>query len=698
MLIPLFYTLNTLLLLSGLLVFRPATGERRFSLSLIQVLLGLPLLAGEYGTLAPHLEGQAVHLVLFSEYVFALLWFFMAFRLRRVTVAAANASHLHFFLEILIATLLTGTAVYFLVFGPVAERSDAILVFPDYGPVYFLAIFSLLAGFYAAWRLEAFWRGLDVARRREYKTLVVGSFLACGAMVWAASYRLTFLDIVPEHLRLLAVLFLLAWALMVYGVTGYRLLNRKIYISRKVIYSSVAPSLFGIYLLCFGMVFLVMRFFGLSLPFILKWLLVSLGLVCAGLYVCSGRLRRRVHFFVSTHFYANKYEYRDEWLALSRRLQGAMSEAEVVQALEQVLAESLYTNDVFIWLGDSSRGYRLVSLPENADPEKRQDAIAPENSLIGFFTTHSHFHLEEKEPDLAWKIAAEMNQPLLSGRNLVLLSPISIGNQLLGLIGLGPEFTGAHYGHDDFDLLTALGNHTAAALLAVRMADELAHAREQQAWDRLSAFVLHDIKNAATMLSLLRENTPEHIHEPAFQEDMLEVVNDALRRMGRVEQRLGTLKDEVTPVRRDLELGPFLEDCTRGLGRKLTSMEITIDCRDKIEISTDPELLFSILENLLLNAFEAQGEGSVARIRTGRDDKTGQVVIEVIDNGPGIAEELLPDLLFEPFKTMKDGGSGIGLWHVKRLVTALGGSVSAENRAEGGARFVIRLPLAGGVG
>ncbi|MBW2740132.1 MAG: ATP-binding protein, partial [Deltaproteobacteria bacterium] len=68
------------------------------------------------------------------------------------------------------------------------------------------------------------------------------------------------------------------------------------------------------------------------------------------------------------------------------------------------------------------------------------------------------------------------------------------------------------------------------------------------------------------------------------------------------------------------------------------------------------------------------------------------------DNGPGIAEELLPDVLFEPFKTSKDGGSGIGLWQVKRMAASLGGSVSAENRLEGGARFVIRLPLAAGVG
>lgn len=660
---------------------------------LVRTLLVMPLLAGEYLYLAYHLEVQTVQVVLFSEIIFALIWISMALRLRSAAVATVRESRLNFLIEIIVGVVVTAVAGYFIVYRSVTEISDAILAFHIYGPVYFSAVFILMTVIYTSWRLEKFWRIINTARRWEYTFLVVGIYLVCGAMAWGASYRLTYLDIVPRHLLLLAALLLFGWTLMTYAVVHHRLLNRKIFVSRKVVYSFVVPSILAAYLLGFAMVSLIMHTFGLQVSFVLKWLFLVMGFVAVGLFAFSGKMRRRVHFFISTHFYINKYEYRDEWLALSQHLHGALSEADVVKALRRVLAESLYTNEIFIWLGDSSQGYRLISSPENPDTRSNENAIASNDHLVRFFKTHSHFHVKEKEPDQAWKKVAKNKEAFLSSMNLIFLAPISIGNQLVGLIGLGPEFTGGQYGYDDFDLLTVLGSQTASALLAVRMSEELAHAREQQVWNRLSAFVLHDIKNAATMLSMLKENAPEHIHEPEFQQDMLELVDDVLKRMGWVEQRLRTLKDEITPVRQNLELGRFLQDCSRRLETKLASMEIKIECKSEMQISTDPELLFSIMENLLLNAFEAQGEGTIVQIRTGRDDDGRQAVVEIIDNGPGIAEELLPDVLFEPYKTSKDGGIGIGLWQVKRVAASLGGSISAENRLEGGARFIVKLPL-----
>ncbi len=689
----LFYTLNALILLLGLLGFRQGSGERNFSLALIQSMLTLPLLACEYCFLIYHWEPHAVLLVLFSELVFIFLWFSLALRLSRVSHTSIDGYRLHLFLEVLSGSLFLAIAWYFLAYHSVVGISYESLSFHIYSPVYFVTLTVLTAMLYAAWRLEQFWRSLSSVRRWEYKFLVIGCYLVCGALAWSSSYRLTYLTIFPKHLQLLSVLLLFGWAMMCYAVFHHRLLNRKIFVSRKVVYAFVVPSLLAVYLLGFGLTSLIMRALELEMSFVLKWLVFAMGIVALGLFAFSGKIRRRVHFFISTHFYINKYEYRDEWLALSRQLQGALNAVEVVKALREVLAQSLYTTEIFIWLGglDSSEDFKLISPTEGLDSVRHTNSIAANDPLVHYLKNHPYFHREEQEPDPLWREVSAHNEPVLASLNLMLVTPISIGNQLAGLIGLGPEFTGGKYSHDDFDLLAALGSQTASALLAVRMAEELAHAREQQAWQRLSAFVLHDIKNAATMLALLQTNAPEHIHEPEFQQDMLELVDDALKRMGRVEQRLGALKDEIIPEWQDLDLGRFLQDCVSRIKKKLPSMTVTVEGPDVIQVKSDPALLASVLENLLLNAYEAGGEGTVVQIKFARED-ANQAVVEIIDNGPGIATELLPDALFEPFKTTKDGGSGIGLWQVKRVITSLNGAISVTNTPELGARFTIKLP------
>ena len=128
MLIPFFYTLNLLLLLSWLLGIRLDSGERCFSLALIQILLGLPLLAGEYLYLAYHLEAQTVQLVLFSEIVFTLIWLSMAQRLHGATVTTVREPRLNFLIEIIVGVAVTAAAGYFLFYRPVPEISNTILV------------------------------------------------------------------------------------------------------------------------------------------------------------------------------------------------------------------------------------------------------------------------------------------------------------------------------------------------------------------------------------------------------------------------------------------------------------------------------------------------------------------------------------------------------------------------------------------
>ncbi|WP_445680259.1 ATP-binding protein [Radicibacter daui] len=121
-------------------------------------------------------------------------------------------------------------------------------------------------------------------------------------------------------------------------------------------------------------------------------------------------------------------------------------------------------------------------------------------------------------------------------------------------------------------------------------------------------------------------------------------------------------------------------------------------------VSGDPSRLRQVLFNLLSNALKFTGQGSVTlQLGLARRGPFTVLCGEVLDSGPGIPEELLNGALFEPFaraQTVRHiRGAGLGLSICKRLLSAMGGSIRAENRPEGGARIsfdlLVSLPTGG---
>lgn len=680
---------SLLLALSSLLGLHLRKTERLFSLSIVRALVGLFFVIVAYLQASGDLSASAATAVLSAEAVWALTWAFMANRMHALTASKAPESLLLFLSEPAAGIALTTAAWWAATQGLFGELYDGAFVFPPYGPAYGYELLVLLSMLFSAWRLESFWRSLPPSQRWEYRLFIVASSLVCVAYVFALSYRITFLAVAPDQVPALAVVLMLAWPLSFYAIARHRLLNRKLFLSRQIVYASVAPFFFGIYLLGVGLVSILMRQFGWPVPEILLWLAAALGFVAAGLYLCSGRLRRRVHYFISTHFYLNKHDYRDIWRTLSYLLKGASDEAVIARGVARVLSDTLYAVKLMIWIGSESKGYR-PAWPEKSEGNGPPSSdIAGDDPVVAYLKSGGHFYLEEKGQGEDWKRMLDLHGAWMIERGVVLLAPISLGDQLLGLIGLGRELTGGRYGPHDFDLLSAVGTQAASALLTVRMAEELGVLRQREAWSALSAFVLHDIKNAAAMLSLVSANAREHIDNPEFQRDMLEAIENALQRMAKVQKHLSALRSEITPRWETADLCQLLEGYLSRESHKLVGLRLTLECPQPLPVETDPALLATVLENLLLNSLEAGGPGTEAALAASRDDH-GRVVLTLTDNGPGIPPDLLPDKLFDPFQTTKPSGSGIGLWQARRLLESLGGTIRAEERGEG-ARFVVTL-------
>ena len=686
------YAFNCTLLLSLLLDTRIKEADRRFSFGLVRIFFLVPFLSVEYLYFGAQMQDSIAASLFFSEIVFGLIWIGLAQSLPHVIDSDVKKSLPYRLASIIGIIGIFCIGSYWLIIGPVFKIAENDLILPYHGQLYFSSLFVLISVLVMAWRAEAFWRALNTRDRNQYKYMVIGFFVITGSLGWSSSFRIAYLHMTDDHLLLLSIFLIIAWLLIVFAVTRHRLLNRKIFVSRKVVYSTVAPFIFACYLIMLGIISLLMRAFGWSLGSVLQWLLIIAGLLLITVFALSDKVRAHVKYFISTYFYVNKYEYRDEWLAFSNLLQGKLTEAGVVGALRQVLHDSLYTDTIKIWIGDTAKGFYLID--ENGNQDDDSGAfLTGIDSLVVYLLNTSYLDCKAQIADSEYQRVLLENNGLFSDLGLVLIVPLAIGGQCVGLLGLGTEHTGGTYGVDDFDLLAALGSQAASALVAVRTAEELAHSREQSAWETLSAFVLHDIKNAATMLSLVKENAPQHIHNPEFQQDMLVSIGDALKRMAKVQARLNTLKGEITPVVKKLDICELLRSCSQSLAKKLPDLSIDVQCRHEIRMHTDPEFMAVILENLVLNSLEAAGAETSLKIKIIIDKRDQAVRVECIDNGPGIPIDMLPDRLFEPFTTGKQKGSGIGLWQVKQLVESLGGKIQAQNVEGSGANFIFTLPI-----
>lgn len=682
------FILNCVVLFSLVLDLQTGKADRTFWFGMVRMVLMLPLLAGTYLLSYFDTGYYAAPFFYDTENSVALLGMVLAFRLYQVTSARErDPITIRLFVVAGMAAVLGG-AGYAYFRGPVGAVADGVLVIPYYGILYCSSLFMLAAVLLMGWRFEVFWRSLDSGDRWRYKYLVVCLILVCAMLGWTSAYRLGYLRLPRDHFLLLAVVLMVAWGLMVYALARHRLLNRKIFISRKVVYATITPIAFSGFFIFVGLMSLLSRLFGWPVPFVLQWLVVTLGLLAIVLLALSGSVRRNVKYFISTHFYVNKYEYRDEWIAFSDLLRDKLTEKSIVKALYQITHDSLYTPTILIWLGDSRNGFLLMDMGSGQSQEP--DAMIPgDDALVRYLQTKPYLYSEEGDSDPARRSVLKEKEAFLKAHGIVLMVPLILGNQCVGLIGLGAETTGGRYGHDDFDLLAALCSHAASALLAVRNAEALAREREQSAWNHLSAFVLHDVKNAATMLDLVRKNAPQHMDNPEFQKDMLESIDDALKRMGKVQTRLSVLKGEMRPNICAVELNELITACCDRVAKKLPDVDVVITCPLELSFHTDPDFINQILENLLINAREAVGGRTAVRITIAGD---GMVRIDLQDSGPGIPADLLPRGLFEPFKTTKPNGSGIGLWQVRQLVERLGGVIHGRNGVEGGAWFTILFP------
>jgi putative PEP-CTERM system histidine kinase len=461
----------------------------------------------------------------------------------------------------------------------------------------------------------------------------------------------------------------------------------KIRVSQRLIFHSATLLIVGAYLMLIAAVGYYVRFFGGDWGRGVQLALVFLALVLLVTVAVSRSLRARLRVWLGKHFFRYRYDYREEWLRFTQTLSAASSPQEVGLRVIRGLADMLESPAGALWLRKPEetvlRNTASWNLPRVNDEEPADSDLQVFMQRTGWVVSLDEYR---RKPQMYEHLT--LSPWLQQQPQAWLLVPLLLGPQLLGFVLLASPRTRMEVNWEVNDLLKTAGRQAASYLAQMQATEALLEARKFEAFSRMSAFVVHDLKNIVTQLSLMMKNAKRLGHNPEFQADMLMTVDNALERM---RQLMLQLREGAAPAGAavGVDLGRIartLEASVRRRGRSLV-----VELPQPVATRGHEERMERVIGHLVNNALDATSAEQRVWLRIDRHGSHARV--EVGDNGHGMSEAFIRDRLFKPFESTKKAGMGIGAYESFQYVQELGGKVDVRSREGEGTVVTLLLPL-----
>jgi putative PEP-CTERM system histidine kinase len=560
---------------------------------------------------------------------------------------------------------------------------------------YAFTLILLVAFILILLELEKTLRGSRGIMRWQIKFTVLGLMALFGTQLFTASQNILYrsinldLTIVNNAALIIAGIFLLR------SLFRTRFFSAALYVSQNVLYNSFTLLIIGFYFIAIGLLakLSIKWSVGFSLPIVAFLLL--LALVGFTIIIFSDRLRRRIKLFISRNFHRPLYDYRKEWVRFTEETTAVRNIQELCQTVTRMVSEILHFLSVTIWLieepgGGLSWGGSTAITSKEAKSLRRYENAYKE--LTEFLKTESD-PLDFGTDFNSWSInLPALDYEFLQAAQIRYVVPLRAGNNLIGILALDQRVANDMLTLEDFDLLKTIADQTATAMNQLRLVEKLQQTRELEAFQTMSTFFIHDLKNVASRLSLTMQNLPDHFDNPEFRQDAIKGIGQSLEKINTMCSRLSSLQERIEVHLKEEDLNTVVQEI-------VAEFSGTIQCKLDQELMPlpkvliDPEQFSKVLVNLILNAGEAltvrngMGEIRVSTVRAGK-----WVELSIKDNGPGMSQEFIERSLFQPFKTTKKQGMGIGLFQSKMIVEAHQGRLEVESIEGEGTIFRVLLP------
>lgn len=447
-----------------------------------------------------------------------------------------------------------------------------------------------------------------------------------------------------------------------------------IFPSRQAVFHSTVIVSCGIYLLAMAGLGYYIRDYGGSWGRAFQAVFLVGAIVLLTSLVSSGKIRAGFKILLGKYLFQYRYDYRQEWLKFSNMLSHRAMDIDLRLRMVMALADMVESPSGVLFEKKDEGQFAITKAWNDPCPTVKvpsavfRDSMGLNQSVCLF----KQFSIKEPFGNLKdpWLVVGLMHD-----------------DDYFGFVVLSKPRIKLALNWEVMDLLKMAGRQAAVSLKQEQVSEQLLIGSQFESFNRVSAFVLHDLKNVASQIKLIQENYKKHSQNPEF-------IKSAFSNLDYVSKNLEKLLHELKSRQMQTKLEP--------VKIKKVLSEVVAHCQDKVPVPSmsikgNPEVmgdhanLVSCITHLVSNAQEATPVSGSVSIHAQIIGNTVQ--IEIKDTGIGMSESFVREELFKPFSTTKGkNGMGIGVFQAREIMKSINGSIQVESEIERGTIFKLSIP------
>jgi putative PEP-CTERM system histidine kinase len=465
----------------------------------------------------------------------------------------------------------------------------------------------------------------------------------------------------------------------------------EIYISRDIVMHSTLLMVAGGYLFIMAMLGYLVRYFGGQWGSTIQVVLIALSLALLVTLFLSLSFRTKIKVFITKHFFTNQFDYRHEWLKLTHSLNAKEFKENVyTTALRGITQAINYQTGCLI----QHQNGELKVLADIEKPDLNED----EKIVLLAFSEHFKskkwiIDIEELRTRPFVYEGLKINHSLLNSVYFQLVIPIYNNDVFWGMVVMkGSDNTSKNLNWELRDYLTAVNAQVSNFLFHHQAAQELAENAQFAAFARMSAFIVHDLKNVMAQIDLILSNSGRHKDNPEFIEDTFETLKHTKTRMNKMLLQLNEkniIQDGADSL---VSLSKSIEQVVEQRCASYLPL-VNVIIKSEIPVVLDKEKLCNVIYHLVSNAQQATADDGNVDIILELSEDNKHMLINIVDTGCGMSEDFIGNRLFKPFDTTKgNAGMGIGAFDAKAYLDNIGGQLLVQSELDKGTIFTLRIP------